>query len=107
MSQRDFNGDASVCPQQFITTLVTGLSKGLAYIHSIGISHGDLYGHNILVRHGSGRPTLMDFGAAFFYDRESELGEILEKVCSAMSLRVTSGTQKLAPPENKLLVLLM
>eukprot|EP00958_Prasinococcus_capsulatus_P030481 scaffold8139_cov363-Prasinococcus_capsulatus_cf.AAC.3 len=63
----------------FITNLVTGLAKGLAHIHSLGICHGDLYAHNILVRPGSGRATLIDFGAAFFYNRNTELGELLER----------------------------
>ncbi|KAG6824397.1 hypothetical protein H0H92_006974 [Tricholoma furcatifolium] len=47
--------------------LVADVAKGLAYLHSNGIIHGDLKGPNILVD-GSGRAKLADFGISAVSD---------------------------------------
>lgn len=59
--------------------LVAGLLEALTKLHSIGIVHGDLYGHNILVgQDDTSQVKLSDFGAAFYYDRSSVYGKLLE-----------------------------
>ncbi|KAG9085027.1 hypothetical protein FS749_004741 [Ceratobasidium sp. UAMH 11750] len=40
-----------------------GIADGLAYLHDIGVVHGDLKGQNVLVAH-DGDPMLTDFGNA-------------------------------------------
>ncbi|PCH37764.1 kinase-like protein [Wolfiporia cocos MD-104 SS10] len=48
--------------------LVMDVARGLEYLHSMGVVHGDMKGANILVN-GEGRACLSDFGlAAVIYD---------------------------------------
>ena len=61
----------------FIRELIDALDS----IHSIGLCHGDFYGHNILYRRKQNNKLsikLTDFGAAFFYDRNSKYGQLIE-----------------------------
>jgi hypothetical protein len=65
--------------------LVSGLLDALTKLHAVGICHGDFYGHNILLSTNKGeddvtKVKLSDFGAAFFYDRQSNYGSMLEAV---------------------------
>jgi hypothetical protein len=61
--------------------LVSGLLGALTKLHANGICHGDFYGHNILVgQDDKTKVKLSDFGAAFFYDRQSDYGSMLEAV---------------------------
>ena len=48
-------------------------------LHGKGINHGDLYAHNILVNQ-AGECLLGDFGAASFYDKNSDLSRNIERV---------------------------
>ncbi len=47
-------------------------------LHQKGINHGDLYAHNILINNTS-ESLLGDFGAASFYDVDSELATTIER----------------------------
>lgn len=47
-------------------------------LHQKGINHGDLYAHNIMIN--KGESLLGDFGAASFYNTNSELAGLIEKV---------------------------
>jgi hypothetical protein len=61
--------------------LVSGLLDALTKLHAVGICHGDFYGHNILCNQDDAtKVKLSDFGAAFFYDRQSNYGSMLETV---------------------------
>ncbi len=58
-----------------------GLSvvSALVHLHEKGISHGDIYAHNTMVD-TMGNALLGDFGAATPYDKENELGELIERL---------------------------
>ena len=61
--------------------LLVGLLEALLDLHKLGIMHGDFYGHNILVHEDEyTNVRLGDFGAAFFYDRSSPYGCLLEEI---------------------------
>jgi hypothetical protein len=62
--------------------LVQNLLYTLKELHvKCSITHGDFYGHNILCsKTDESQIWLTDFGAAFFYDRESEYGTLLELI---------------------------
>ena len=46
------------------------LASALAHLHDdLGCAHGDFYAHNVLCDRATGKATLVDFGAAFFYRR--------------------------------------
>ena len=52
-------------------------------LHKKGINHGDLYAHNILVNTSIDKSTeclLSDFGAASFYDINSDLATLIERI---------------------------
>ena len=65
-----------------IVYLIHNLLYTLKELHmTCGIMHGDFYGHNILFsKLDEGQIWLSDFGAAFFYDRHSEYGPLIEKI---------------------------
>lgn len=48
--------------------LITGVAKGLAYLHSLNILHGDLKGHNVLMDDNLS-PRLADFGRSRIAER--------------------------------------
>jgi serine/threonine protein kinase/class 3 adenylate cyclase len=53
-------------PLRVVTSLVTGIAKGLAAIHDAGILHRDLKPANVFLAQESGKevPKLLDFGVA-------------------------------------------
>ena len=60
--------------------LLSGLLTELVHLHHLGICHGDFYGHNILVSEKDPSDVrLSDFGAAFFYEKQTEYGTLLEQ----------------------------
>ncbi|GAX23400.1 hypothetical protein FisN_15Lh120 [Fistulifera solaris] len=66
--------------QQAIT-IVSALLQALVKLHEQGICHGDFYGHNILVcATDLHQVRLSDFGAAFFYEKGSLYGTLLERI---------------------------
>ena len=54
--------------------ILQGIAAALWHLHSHGIAHGDVYAHNILYSPADGTALLSDFGAAFFYNPETEDG---------------------------------
>lgn len=65
--------------QQFAKELMDALCR----LHSIGLAHGDFYGHNVLFCRIDGDDVLVkltDFGAAFFYEKESDYGALIERI---------------------------
>jgi hypothetical protein len=67
----------------FTISQMLNISKGIASVckqlHSLGINHGDLYAHNIMFDK-DGNNLLGDFGAATFYDVNSDIAEGLQKI---------------------------
>ncbi|KAK3257115.1 hypothetical protein CYMTET_33785, partial [Cymbomonas tetramitiformis] len=55
----------------YVLECFSGLAAGLHWLHSHGIAHGDVFAHNLMVSE-EGSAVLLDFGAAFFYDPDSE-----------------------------------
>jgi len=61
--------------------VLTELLEALSKLHQVGICHGDFYGHNILLaKDNPSNVRLSDFGAAFFYDKSSQYGKLLEQI---------------------------
>jgi tRNA A-37 threonylcarbamoyl transferase component Bud32 len=77
--------DVYTCDKDFMTedetiSMVSGLLDVLEKMHANGICHGDFYAHNILVsQEERSKVKLSDFGAAFFYDADSEYGKLLQR----------------------------
>ncbi|MEL6554695.1 MAG: protein kinase [Cyanobacteria bacterium J06621_11] len=61
-----------------VLEIVRGIASVAAHLHQNGIMHGDLYAHNILINE-AGHSILGDFGAASFYDVETN-NHVLEKI---------------------------
>jgi serine/threonine protein kinase/serine phosphatase RsbU (regulator of sigma subunit) len=68
------------------TTLISGVSEGLAYLHRNNILHRDVKPENILMD-TSGKPKLIDFGFAESFD------------ISKIKAQENAGTLAYAPPE--------
>ena len=57
------------------------LLEALERLHCIGLSHGDFYAHNILVsKNDNSVVKLTDFGAAFFYEKKTKYGDLVQKI---------------------------
>ncbi|KAF6263001.1 hypothetical protein COO60DRAFT_1698969 [Scenedesmus sp. NREL 46B-D3] len=56
-----------------------GVAGALAYLHSLGIAHGDVYAHNIMAD-GQARPVVCDFGASFCYSAAADPGRFFERM---------------------------
>ena len=81
-----------------IMAVARDVGSALRELHAMGVVHGDVYAHNILhVKESPGiepRAKLGDFGAAWFYERDSPnartielnearaFGAVLEEVCA-------------------------
>jgi serine/threonine protein kinase len=63
---------------QVLTILKSVASVGV-HLHKRGILHGDLYAHNTMVNQ-DGNALLGDFGAATFYNVNSENASLLERL---------------------------
>merc|ERR1719223_1826977 len=76
-----YDDDKNIEDQQAIS-IVTNLLFALMKLHENGICHGDFYGHNILVSKAirDSKVWLTDFGAAFFYDQNSEYGALINLI---------------------------
>jgi tRNA A-37 threonylcarbamoyl transferase component Bud32 len=65
-------------------SVVSKLLQALVTLHRAGICHGDFYAHNILFndqeeQQQQQQVRLTDFGAAFFYDKQSPYGKLVER----------------------------
>ena len=59
--------------------MIETLLYALVKLHENGICHGDFYGHNILLSNSETSGVwLTDFGAAFFYEPDSDYGRAIE-----------------------------
>ena len=89
--------------------IATKLANVLAQLHDIGLSHGDFYSHNIIVTKDDKTDIkLTDFGAAFFYDKESIYGKLVQKIemrafghfVEELIMLVNRGQNASIPSEN-------
>ncbi|KAG8704320.1 hypothetical protein FRC09_003622, partial [Ceratobasidium sp. 395] len=84
------NGDLRTYVNKYPTVdclqLCVQVAEGLAYLHSIGIIHGDLKGPNVLISK-EGVATVIDFGNAIL--EESALEFTDEATSQKISLRWT------------------
>lgn len=77
---RDVYGGRTLS-QSFAWKIAINMLRVLYKLHTEkGICHGDFYGHNILISPKADSVKLSDFGAAFFYDKEAEYGQLLQRV---------------------------
>ncbi|WP_405296128.1 leucine-rich repeat-containing protein kinase family protein [Algibacter sp. Ld11] len=76
---RDVFDETSVFNAEELLKIVKSIASVCEQLHKNGINHGDLYAHNILVN-ASADCLLGDFGAASFYDVNSELAYAVERV---------------------------
>ena len=59
--------------------ILHGVLQAVKQLHDRGIMHGDLYAHNTLFN-DTGKAYFGDFGAATFYDKNSEEAPFLERL---------------------------
>ncbi|MWW24969.1 protein kinase [Algibacter lectus] len=76
---RDVFDETSVFNADELLKIAKSIALVCQQLHKKGINHGDLYAHNILVN-ASADCLLGDFGAASFYDVNSELARAIERV---------------------------
>ncbi|GAL61311.1 protein kinase [Algibacter lectus] len=76
---RDVFDETSVFNADELLKIAKSIASVCQQLHKKGINHGDLYAHNILVN-ASADCLLGDFGAASFYDVNSELARAIERV---------------------------
>ncbi len=62
-----------------VLKIAKSIASVCAQLHSKGINHGDLYAHNILINKKADS-LLGDFGAASFYDINSDLAPTIERI---------------------------
>ena len=72
------NSEVCFSVNQILTILKSVASVGV-HLHNRGILHGDLYAHNTMVNQ-DGNALLGDFGAATFYNVNSENASLLERL---------------------------
>ncbi len=60
-------------------SILNGVLQAAKHLHARGIMHGDLYAHNTLFNE-EGKAYFGDFGAATFYDKNSEEASFLERL---------------------------
>ena len=73
-----FEYNALFTEEEFLK-IVKSIASVTAQLHSKGINHGDLYAHNILVNK-SADCLLGDYGAASYYDTNSELAHNIQRI---------------------------
>ncbi|HEY5823788.1 MAG TPA: leucine-rich repeat-containing protein kinase family protein [Cyclobacteriaceae bacterium] len=76
---RDTFPDQTIFSVQHIICIALGIADVTVQLHAQGITHGDLYAHNILVNENA-HPLLSDFGAASFYNIESEIASSIQRL---------------------------
>lgn len=76
---RDVFDEETIFVEEDVLKVVKSMASVCVQLHGKGINHGDFYAHNILVNKKSDS-LLGDFGAASFYDVNSKLAPIIERV---------------------------
>lgn len=76
---RDVFDETCVYSESEVLKIAKSIASVCAQLHKNGINHGDLYAHNIMVNE-TAHSLLGDFGAASFYDVNSELSSCIERV---------------------------
>jgi hypothetical protein len=76
---RDVFEKSTIFSSSELLKIAKSIASVSAQLHSKGINHGDLYAHNILVNK-TADCLLGDFGAASFYDIESETANNIERI---------------------------
>lgn len=76
---RDTFQENTIFSLQETKTIALGVASAMTQLHENGIMHGDLYAHNILTN-SKAHALLGDFGAATFYDINSDEASIFEKM---------------------------
>ncbi|OEK07586.1 protein kinase [Flavivirga aquatica] len=76
---RDVFDETSVFNGDELLKIAKSIASVCSQLHSKGINHGDLYAHNILVNK-TAECLLGDFGAASFYDVNSDLAHNIERI---------------------------
>ena len=76
---RDVFDDQCNFKAEELLKIATGIASVCSQLHHNGINHGDLYAHNILVNK-TAECLLGDFGAASFYDVNSDVAANIERV---------------------------
>jgi hypothetical protein len=62
-----------------VLQIANDTASAISHLHHRGILHGDLYAHNLLVD-PKGRTLLSDFGAASFFDPDTQAGLALQRL---------------------------
>jgi len=73
MAQGNITEHLGVSPDTNRIRLLSEVADGLAYLHSVGVVHGDLKASNILID-SSVRACLADFGLAQIINKQSSFG---------------------------------
>ena len=65
--------------------VATNVGAALRRMHEAGVAHGDVYGHNVLHSPVAGEgeeadTRLSDFGASFYYDKDSVYGGLVQEI---------------------------
>jgi hypothetical protein len=100
-SRDEFNSETNFTINQMFN-LASGIASVCKQLHSLGINHGDLYAHNIMFDK-DGNNLLGDFGAATFYDVNSDVAEALQKIevrafgCLLDDMLMNTNEDKLLP----------
>ncbi|WP_299779285.1 leucine-rich repeat-containing protein kinase family protein [uncultured Formosa sp.] len=76
---RDVFENTTVFNSKKLLKVAKSIASVSAQLHSIGINHGDLYAHNILIN-DTANCLLGDFGAATFYDKNTNQAHNIERV---------------------------
>ena len=76
---RDVFDEAQVFNAAGVLKIAKSIASVCAQLHQKGINHGDLYAHNIMINKNADC-LLGDFGAATFYDVNSESASNIERV---------------------------
>lgn len=75
-----YDEDLQVTPQE-AKVIASKLLDVLKKLHGLGLTHGDFYSHNILFfTHDKRVVKLTDFGAASFYEKNTEYGNIVQQI---------------------------
>ncbi|KAG8790267.1 hypothetical protein FRC12_012341 [Ceratobasidium sp. 428] len=90
MSNGDIMAYLARTPKADRCELSAQIAKGLAYLHSVGITHGDVKADNVMIC-GNGTAKLADFGSAKLKDYTLQFSE---------NLKPRSGTTKFLAPER-------